>query len=834
MRNAKRHSNTLSLVLLSAALLPVMWSCKDLTGSDELADRTAPTLLLAKGTSTADSLLTFNVNVTDNLGIKRIQINAIGGITAQYDSVFTSAVTSTALSLSLAIPPSVAPGTPVTLIGTAYDGAGNKSLPDTLRVATGNLTPADARITSPASGATAIIGKSVIISISGSSKLRIRSLGFSTNNAAIPADSTIFNSPLLDTVALLDTIAIPTSMQPGSLIVIPFLRDSIGNRMEGSPITLRVQSATNSVAPPTVFFSSDKRVELTDTVFVSAQDTTGSGIRNLGLEIRQLPNGAPIIDSVFLSDVRFTTQQHTFSLALPTALFNTFPQTIYIKAYAITGNGTRGYAKLANGMERVDTLTVVAGATRRLPNGGSIADAIYHANKDRLYLTNIDRNQLEVFDLDNTKFLTPISVGSRPWGITVWPRSRTGTAGDTLLIANSGGTSISYVNLNAAIFGSPEGREVYRYPLPNIVAYTVTTKLSEEGVGAIKVRTQYDFSDRPQYIAATCKTPTLAVNGCSEVVLVYSTTPTPGQSIPFPNRGTLRYENLTTKQSHFFFEQAIGQSSGRSDTLEIVRKGAGCVDQLDGTRLCVGAEEAMLVPSEQYAYTATGDSVLVSVVVQIENLAFRDTTFVRSSGNFKRAIFGEGGNAYGSRAIAYDAMRNLDSMVTLPNGSKARLSIPVIDRGISPPTDVTDFVANAYSRIKGVGINFDGELSAIRADSVYILDQGLRLLGLVQTPSSTNAGFDFHPGNSGNGISTPLNACYLFTASSEPVIEVYENNHYRLVMQIPIKTPIIGPIKSATRRNTGQLVLTGATARGIIAITLPDSYRAMMSACPNT
>jgi hypothetical protein len=804
-------------------------SCKDLTASDEFADRTPPKIKLTSAESAIDTLLQFSAHVTDNLGIKRVQFSAIGGVTSQYDTVFTSAVTATDLALSLSIPRTIPAGTPVTIIAIAIDGAGNQSSPDTLRLATGNVAPADPKITSPASGSTAVIGKSIVISLSGTSKLHVRWLGFTTNSELIPGDSTGFSTPLKDSTAILDTIAIPASMPENSLVITPFLRDSVGNRTEGPPITLRVQAATNSTAPPTVTFGSDKRVELSDTVFVTAMDTTGAGIQTLGIEVRQTLDGPVITENTFPSDARFTTQQHTFTLALPPHLFTTFPQTIYVKAYAVTGNNIKGYAKLANGVDRVDTLTVVAGTTRRLPNGGSVADALYHSTKDRLYLTNIDRNQLEVFDLDNTRFIASIPVGSRPWGIAHWPRSRIGLPGDTILVANSGGTSISYIDLANTSPLFPEGREVYRYPLPNIIVYTVTTKLSAEGVGPIKVRTAYDFSDRPQYIATTCKTQSLLTELCTEVILVYSTTPTPGQSVPFMNRGTLRYENLTTKQSHFFFEPAIGQADSRSDTLEIVRYGAGCVDLPNGTRQCVGAEDSVLVPSSQRVITADGDTVLHSIVVKIDQLAFRDTTFVRNSGNFRRAIFGEGGSVLGSRVIAYDAMRGLDPLIP---GTSVPMPLPVIDKGISPPADVSDFIANTNAKVRGVGINFDGELSAVRADSIYLIDQGLRLQGLIQTPTSTNPGFDFHPSHTGNGISSPLQSCYIFSASAEPVIEVYETKHYQLVLRIPVKSPIIGPIKAAIRPLTNQLMLIGATSRGVITVPLSSSYTSLMTSCP--
>src|SRR5687768_17856173 len=50
---------------------------------------------------------------------------------------------------------------------------------------------------------------------------------------------------------------------------------------------------------------------------------------------------------------------------------------------------------LAGGVDRVDTLVVVAGSTKPLPSGGTVADALYHSRTDRLYMTNIQRNRSE-------------------------------------------------------------------------------------------------------------------------------------------------------------------------------------------------------------------------------------------------------------------------------------------------------------------------------------------------------------------------------------------------------------------------------------------------------
>ena len=368
--------------------------------------------------------------------------------------------------------------------------------------------------------------------------------------------------------------------------------------------------------------------------------------------------------------------------------------------------------------------------------------------------------------------------------------------GDTILVANSGGTNLSYVNLNA---GST-GREVYRYPLPNIIVYSITTTRAQNTDQLITQRTVYDFSDRPQYLASTCTGGTAPGSACDDVIVAYSTTPTPGQSTPFPNKGTLRWENLSKQASHFFFEQAMGQSSNRADTLEIERFAAGGV-----------GSDSTLVPFQQRVRSPSGVEFSYSIVVRLDQLAFRDTTFVRNSGNFRRAVFGEGGPVLGSRTMSYDATAGFDMSTPLP----------VIDRGISRPLDVSDFIANTFARVQGVGINFDGELMAVKGDSTYLFDRTLRLQGILQSRAGVG-GLDFHPLNRGLN-STPLRTRLAFVASSEPVIDVFDTYCYRRIASVPIRDPIIGPVRATVRPN-GQLVLVGATIRGVTLVALGDNF----------
>jgi hypothetical protein len=787
------------------ATLAFVWSCGEVTTSDPLADKAAPAVALSKSTAAvSDTTLAFVVQVTDNLGIKSVHVGLTGGLVAVYDTTFTTAVTDITIPLSFVTSRNTPAGTPVTVTASATDGAGNKSKTDTLTLTVGNVPPAEVHITSPATGSAAVVGKSILISISARTILKVRTVGFRVTGATTTSDSVIFGSPLRDTVSVLDTLSIPAGITPGTATVTPFVVDSLGQRSFGTPITLNIQSQAAINTVPAVSFGITKRAEVSDTIHVEASDLTG--ITTLGYEIRRTIGGAIDARDSIIANGTLTSQLKTFSMRLP---YTTFPTTIYVQAFARNSNGVRSYAKLAGGgIDRIDTVTVVAGSTRPLPFGGLVADALYHPRSDKLYLTNILRNQLEVFSLADSTFKTPINVGSRPWGLAAWPRDRLGTMGDTLLVANSGGTDISYVNL---LSGST-GREVRRYALPNIVVYSITTVTSQTSSTPIQQRTRYDFSDRPQFLAATCND---SGAPCGEVVLVYSTTPTAGQSAPFATRnGTIRWENLTRGVSHFFYEQAVGQSAGRADTLEIIREDAN------------GINQTVLVPYKQTVTNGT-ESATISVVVQLPLIGFRDTTFVRNSGNFQRAVIGEGGSVLGSRAMTYDATRGIVNTFQFPSGALAPIPVPDEDLGVSRATSVSDFIANSFASVQGVAINFDGSLAGVRGDSTYVLNSALRLKGILPTTAS-NGGVDFHPANNGTN-SFPLSTRLAFAASAQPEIEVYDTNCYQRVATVPIRDPIVGPIKAAIRPFSGQLVLVGATAQGVVIVTLGDTFT---TGCP--
>ena len=803
----------LAAAAVGLAVVAILGACGEGSGSTcATCDTGRPVVTLVQ-TSSSDSSIAFTTHATDNLGLLTVHARVTAaGLSGGFDTTFHSAVTSVDIPFTLPIPSTIPSGTSIMVVATAMDGAHNAAHPDTLVVHTGAGGAAAVIVTNPHSTDTAVVGFSLAVAVSGKSSSKVKSLGYIASGVfATPfRDSVIFSSPLLDSIAL-DTALSLVGASTGTLTITPFMIDSLGRQTLGNPVSLFVTNVVPTNTTPVVDFSIASRIENRDTIHVEARDR--SGLTWVGYEVRNLPSGTPFFSADSVAVPAATSSiTHTFKMNLP---ITTFPTSLQVQAFARNAN-TRDYARkpVGNaGLIRTDTVVVVAGLTTPLAAGGRVADALYHPPTNSIYLSNIERNELDVFNLNDSTFHTPIQVGSRPWGLAAWPRDRNGTMSDTLLVANSGGTLISYVNTNTQ-------REVYRYPLPVLLAQSVTSKTGSNGV-LVETITDYVFSDRPQYLAATCKGAVAPGTPCGDVVLVYSTTPTAGQTVPFTNQGTVRWENLITHQSHFFFEQAMGQSADTKDTLQIQRFAAQGI----GT-------SGAIVPFRQGPFITGVDTSFYSTVIKVPLLGFRDTTFARNSGNFRRAVLGEGGAAGGtgsqpnSRAMLFDVTQGFVNAFT-DKGHTYGLPVPTLDLGVSGSFLVTDFIANTSTPVSGVAINFDGELAGVRADSTYLFDNSLRLQGLLQT-SSGNAGIDFHPQNAGIPAPGPSLGTHLFfAASSQPQLEVYNTNFYARCLVVPTRDPVIGPIKSAPI-GFGNVVLVGATAHGVVIVTVTA---AQLTAC---
>jgi len=691
---------------------------------------------------------------------------------------------------------------------------------------------------SPATGAVASTGRSIPVEVVAQQLSGIRKVGFivapatATTNPTIPPDDSIsYTIPYPDSVDYVDTVDVVATT--GTFTITGFAEDSSGRRSTSGTVVVSVLSAANDVTPPSVSDSVGTRIEVSDTVKVSATDP--SAISWIGFRVRLASDSSLLrFDSVAVGgNLTAVVRRFTLNLGALTA----FPTTVLIDGYACDAAVARNCAfstvnGIVGGTLRADSAQVVAGVSRGFPQGGKIADAIFNATRGELYLTNTPLSRVEVFQVANSSFVASgiPTAGPQPWGIALWPRDTLGNYGDSIVVADAGGTEFSVIDVAAR-------RLRWRQDLPNfeIEKYTVVQVAGGVYVAHILI---HDLSDRPQYLATVCRVgaaPPLC--HADSIFAVYSTTPTASSSSPFNGRGTLRMEKLINTNvltfpadnnrlfGHFFWEIGGQGASDITDTLRILmRRGLPYNDTQVILSACAG------------------------VTINFETFGMGDSTFARNSGNFTHAFVGEGGNAGAAyrRVMSYttkaDLRRGVSTLVpgsaygipgacyTSPDtlNGPADYGFNEVDLGMSPAVDVRDFISNTGVHVASIATNFNGGTNLVRADSLYVLDEGLRLKGISPAPIGA-PGMDmnyFHDFAAGQGGSTGLGGTrdstlrVAFAADPSGNILVFDTFFYNLIGSIPVRDAITGPLRVA-RDLAGNQLLFGVTSRGLVMVRLP-------------
>jgi len=317
------------------------------------------------------------------------------------------------------------------------------------------------------------------------------------------------------------------------------------------------------------------------------------------------------------------------------------------------------------------------------------------------------------------------------------------------------------------------------------------------------------------------------------IFAIYSTTPTISSTSPFDGRATLRMEKLKnttdTSQlfSHLFWELA-GDSTLTStsrDTLRIeLRRGRPYNQQKVVLTACQG------------------------VTIELATFGLGDSTYVRNSGNFTHALVGEGGNitTQFARVVGYTTKAPL-----LQGGSTARYCATDPgyfgftsdsgenhrDLGVTPAIDVSDFISNTGVTIRAIATNFNGATNLVHADSIYFLDEGLKLKGTACSEAAPGSGcllgtfgmdmnynHDFlagSPGTTAFGGTRDSTNRVAFSARPDGNIDVWDTFFYGRIATIPVRDPIIGPLRVARNRANTRQWLFGVTALGVVMVELP-------------
>src|SRR5438132_780918 len=427
------------------------------------------------------------------------------------------------------------------------------------------------------------ISAGLTFAVSATDNLGLKDIRLTYTGGYLALTDTVFFSTVTAS-AIPVHITFPSSSGAGGLIrIVGRATDGAGNFAEDTLfIFLQNVQALNDVTPPQVEHFVPLRAEVGDSITVHATDP--SGISKIGFIVTDLAGTVLVGDSIGVPPLpppnlsgKATDVVHTFSMKIPG--ITTFPTQVVVHGFAVDSavalnRGVSGatFSTISpSGPAKLDTITLVAGVTRSFPLGGKIADAIFNANLNELYLTNPSLHRVEIFQVANSSFVAnPITFGvGVPWGIALWPRDTLGAYGDTIVVADAGGTQLAIVDVRPAV-----RRLQWRQDLPNyrIETYKI---LTSQGGGSLEQITIYDVSDRPQYVATVCRPAAGTACTPDQIYALYSTTPTVSSTSPFAGKGTLRMEKLVSPTSgfpvfgHLFWEIGATTANLSTDTLRI-------------------------------------------------------------------------------------------------------------------------------------------------------------------------------------------------------------------------------------------------------------------------
>ncbi len=698
-----------------------------------------------------------------------------------------------------------------TIVVTAFDLGGNAAA-DTLNLILGAPR---VRLLNVTEGQSILSGLSLAVRIEAYDPNGIVQVQLRTSGADEQTLTRSFNPPQ-DSIAFDTSFVVPAQAE-GPLQVEASARSTLDVESVAGPINLLVISSTaaDTVAPSgKISTDAPARMELSDSLRVTITGTDnlqGSGIERVGYTAFAISPSRG--DTLVRSDERTFDPPRTGNVSEEFAFapFNvdslSLPDTLVFEVvgYLVDadGNCTAAAATPDNESDPCVSLPtgetvgtqvsgdrlvrpVVAGRTVRLPRGGVIMDAVVDTARRNLMLSNIEQDQVEVFRLQEERFLNPVPVGSEPWGLTL------NRAEDTLIVANSGGTNMSNIWLGPISPFSPYEDHVEdgsrRFLTPDVYFYDVERAIDDQGalrntVFVVPDATPPGFSDRPQFAAVD-----------STGRILYST-----KTSELGDLGTIRRafvpQGGTRAEVVMFFEHAllleapdftaignidnIGFSLSVPDSTGNQNDEATLWDHIPGTNTVISAGPAELQQAIADLAAAGSDVVAGTGRWNVPGMTFLDTTFVAASGDGGYVVFGEGSRQPVGRVIMYEA---------------------ATDR-ISRVVEVTDLMTNPSEEVRGIGLNNDGTLGVARGDQAYFFSTDLRLQGVADLPGG-GSGASMHPLHSNYptltrpGLYDP-DTHLAFLGTGEGTIDIIDAFHFNRLGRIFIRDVVTGPLRAA-------------------------------------
>ena len=605
----------------------------------------------------------------------------------------------------------------------------------------------------------------------------------------------------------------------------------------GNGDTATVQVVRQDTIRPTPSITAPvfpSRVELRDTLRVRVQaqdDAFGSGITTVGIVVFDSTTATPATFT-FIFQAPQQTVDHEFRIpvtALPGAA-TARVRSLRISAFTIdqSGNcaaigvtGTRVACTSTNpaaanvlGVSASTEVTGTRSSQVSATAGSAVGDMAVDPSRGLVYISNTQTNSIESYQWGTAaSTLARTSrafVGAAPKGIAINRNT------DTLIVANSGGTSLSYVSLAGGNLS-----EISRYETPNAVLYQITATFRIDTVivyiGGVPtavidtvteiLTTWQDFSDRPQYVAQD-----------SAGVVFYSTLPT-----------------STAPKAAMRIVQSAHDASILLPTQVV-----------EGNQFGPGPGNTIIPPDECYALdpvTGVQRNVIPCVITNVDSIKvvfespFAGTTYdiwdhlpgkpdsviyLRSPTLHQIATtFRNAGSdifIYAGRwKFDYWLSDGLSTFVT-SSGDKSSVNIaeqddgrvwnwnaktnpiPAHSRFISHFVNIEDYINNTASQINAATANRDGRLFAVRSSqTVYFFTNPLRLIGSYEgTDVQGGVGLALHPealgGTAGSG-----NKNWAAVGGMAAEVILVDTRNFRRIGTIKLLEKVGGPLRVSDR-----------------------------------
>jgi hypothetical protein len=703
------------------------------------------------------------------------------------------------------------------VVGILTDAATPVQLADTERVAIRMATGPKVVFLAPLAGDSATAAAGLTVKLEATHPIGVAKLGFRMQSSAgwiTPLDTTITQlyNPTGKDVTMSATVMIPANAPAKGIITItPISIDVDGQAGSTAPMFIAVR--VGAPPGPVVTQSIPPRLETIDSISVSA---SGNGLTYVGFEMRDQAGVLVKRDSVAQVQPYPSAVVSNIGVSLPAT---TQGKKLAVVSFAYDMGGRIGYsvpvgitASQPNPAAAfVDSTLIVFGRTYSVPasRAGTIADVVVDRNRGNVFLSNISANRLEVWQQASKQFdPTGIFVGSEPWGMTL---SRTATAGDTLYVANSGGTNLSRVYIGAA---TPSGmkEDLANRIVTRISLLYKASETRDAQTGKIRLTLQGPilFSDRPQYVQQSTagrlylstRPTSAAPTGTIRWLDPAATAPDQRFILAFASPGTDANSYLIANIDGASIAPAPATSPA-NDTLILCDHPSGttaaptCASSGNGIAAAISALQAT-VPATDMDAQANLDP---------NSIGLTDTTFTASSGNGQWLAFGEGHKAPYARVFLLRDDGTVPGKYTYA----------------SPSLNVADLVNNASDQLFGLALDKSGNTLGVHGLDSYFATVSQPFTQRLQGTASTfdvGAGIAFHP--EADGSNTPVAQRLAFVASNNGEVDLVDVAYFTSRGTLTTKLNLSGPLRASLPFPGDDpsivLKLFGVSAKGLVVI----------------